>query len=584
MGDGSLAYDEWERLLPIDDADREWLLNGIKEGFNILNPQERADKIVEVENYSSATGDNKVIVEKQILVELNNNRYVFVQSQPKITSALGAIKKSSGGIRLIHDASRPEGLSLNDMWRKEPFSYTSLQDGVDLIKQGSYLAKVDLESAFRSVKIHPSNFDYTGLKWTFESEARPRFMIDTRLPFGARRSPYIFNSLTQAVCRIMKQRGYPGIIAYLDDFLVVKDTYQECKTVMNALMETLRKLGFSINYKKVEGPVQVISFLGVMLDSTRMTLSLPKEKICDLQNSLKNLLLKPKTTKRSLQGIAGKLNFAVQCIYGGRFFLQRIYDEIANLRKPWHRCRVTREVKADVDWWLRFLSTFNGTMEMVDSRPLTPIYTDACPVACGGVFRNEFVYLPFASWPEAEPLSINMKETLAVEVALRHWAPHLRNKKVLLHVDNQSAVYILNKGASKDKVVMESLRRLFWLSSTYNFRLMAVYYPGVENCYADAISRLHEGPRLCHKLNMEPVFLQQGTPGHAKPNWMHKFTGTSTIHTHQALSERTSAITDRTFSSVQNSVTRPFPQTQHFCHGTLRTCHVGCDIPPYDST
>ena len=47
------------------------------------------------------------------MAELVENRYVVVDWKLTIVSALGVIVKSDGGIRLIHDASRPEDLSLN---------------------------------------------------------------------------------------------------------------------------------------------------------------------------------------------------------------------------------------------------------------------------------------------------------------------------------------------------------------------------------------------------------------------------------------------------------------------------------------
>ena len=46
---------------------------------------------------------------------------------------------------------------------------------------------------------------------------------------------------------------------------------------------------------------------------------------------------------------------------------------------------------------------------------------------------------------------------------------------------------------------MQSLRRIFWLSCTFNFKIKAIYFPGVENVLADTVSRLHE-PRGYERL------------------------------------------------------------------------------------
>ena len=80
-------------------------------------------------------------------------------------------------------------------------------------------------------------------------------------------------------------------------------------------------LGFVINHNKVEGPVRCLTFLGLVLCTNSMTISLPKEKQEDLRHSLHNIKAKTKITKKSLQSIAGKLNWATQYVYGGRFHL-----------------------------------------------------------------------------------------------------------------------------------------------------------------------------------------------------------------------------------------------------------------------
>ena len=47
------------------------------------------------------------MVQAQIVEESEEGRYNVSSEKPQIVSALGAIPKSSGGVRLIHDCSRP---------------------------------------------------------------------------------------------------------------------------------------------------------------------------------------------------------------------------------------------------------------------------------------------------------------------------------------------------------------------------------------------------------------------------------------------------------------------------------------------
>lgn len=460
-----------------------------------------------MKNYKSATHDNRFNCEIQIKEELANGRYRVAHVAPKLISALGAIDKGGGKVRLIHDASRPTGSSINDFCDPDQFQYESLQNAVDLITPSCWMAKLDLSQAYRSVKIHPSNFPYTGLSWRFEGQSEDTILYDTRLCFGSSCAPAIFNELGQAVKFCMRMRGYENLIVYLDDFLYVSEDENMCKQALTELMGLLRNFGFAINYNKVVTPTKRIEFLGIVLDSNQMVIELPQKKIKDFSARLTTIASKQKVTKKELQSLAGKLVFATQCIYGGKYFLRRIYDTINKLKHPWHRTRVTADMREDIRWWLNFLSQFNGTMPMVEPRPLEPIFTDACLDAGGAVFGNKFVYFPWNCWPQVNNLPINYKEALVFELAVSSWAPLFANKKIIINCDNQAAVAIFNKGSSKEPLLMASLRRIFWYSAVYNFRLHAVYLPGSENKFADAVSRLHESQAAARwqSLGVYPV-------------------------------------------------------------------------------
>lgn len=499
--------------MPLDEPKRAFLLDGISNGFRVTSKQYEGPDVWE-HNYKSATDEKRhTLVEKQIMEELSNGRYVMAPSKPRIISALGAVDKpSKNKIRLIHDCSRPEGSALNDLAVNWKFSYQSIQDAISIITPSCYLAKIDLSNAYRSVKIHPDDFEVSGLAWTFSGDNTPSIMYDTRLMFGARLSPAIFNELTQAVCRIMKSKGVNGIVAYLDDFLIISKTKDECHKQMHCLMETLRYLGFAINYSKVMGPAQCLTFLGIELDTVTCSVRLPEDKLSKFISEVKLMHSSKSTSKRELQSLAGKLSWASQVISGGRPHLRRILDQINRLIKPSHRTRITADMRADLSWWICFAAHFNGTLPMIDYRQHMSVCIDACPIAAGAYFDGQCMYLPWEQWSGSEELHINYKEVLTLEPAAHLWCYQWRNKLIKVHCDNQAAVAIINKGTSKDPFVMSSLRRLFWLAATFNFKLSAVYYPGYCNTIADACSRLHE-PQSWNKLQraLSSCYFQDGS-------------------------------------------------------------------------
>ena len=71
---------------------------------------------------------------------------------------------------------------------------------------------------------------------------------------------------------------------------------------------------------------------------------------------------------------------------------------------------------------------------------------------------------------------------------------------MFIHCDNVTACTLINKGTCKDHTVMAALRRIFWYSAVYNFRLRAIYYPGHSNKLADCVSRLLRQGYRYHKL------------------------------------------------------------------------------------
>ena len=491
--EGALIPEAWEELLPPNYPGRGELMDGIREGFKITdNPYQ--DRPVWQANYRSATDPTtRPLVEKQIKEEIRNGRYVRVQHPPQLISALGAIPKpGSNKVRLIHDCSRPHGGALNDLADLDRYSYQTLKDAAELIQPGDFLAKVDLESAYRSVKVHPSEYSLTGLAWTFEGEDSPTYLYDQRLPYGARKSPGHYNNITQAARVILGSLGHKKIVAYLDDFLVVGHTYQECQDSLNTLLRTLRYLGFSVNYSKLVGPTRTLTFLGVQIDTLAYTFALPPEKLRRLEEEAGGALTAKNVTKRKLQSLVGLLNWASQVIYGGRTHLRRIIDRINCLHSQHHRTRITEGIRADLIWWINNVRVFNGYTPISDPRVVTHVCIDACNQGAGGYISNDWYHLQWADWPSTEDLHINYKEVLALAPAVDLWGPLWQGQRVYVYSDNQAAVGILNRGTAKNPFVMSIMRRMWWLSVAHDFRIKAIYYPGCQNVIADAASRLHE--------------------------------------------------------------------------------------------
>ena len=79
--------------------------------------------------------------------------------------------------------------------------------------KGSLLAKIDIESAFRNIPVHPHDRHLLGMQWN------GHLYVDTVLPFGLRSAPKIFNSIADALEWIANQQGVSFLEHFLDNFV-----------------------------------------------------------------------------------------------------------------------------------------------------------------------------------------------------------------------------------------------------------------------------------------------------------------------------------------------------------------------------
>ena len=92
-------------------------------------------------------------------------------------------KKSSSEFRLIHNLSFPSENSVNDFINKElcTVKYSSIDDAVRMIYKlgkNSLLAKCDIKSVFRLLRLSPGDFDLMGFKF------KDQYYFDKCLPMS----------------------------------------------------------------------------------------------------------------------------------------------------------------------------------------------------------------------------------------------------------------------------------------------------------------------------------------------------------------------------------------------------------------
>lgn len=238
-------------------------------------------------------------------------------------SPLGvAIGKYSGKKRLIVDLSaphdHPDHSSINDLIDKESCSltYVKIDDAIKLIQQlgrGAKMCKADISDAFKLIPVRPDQWPLFGFIWN------KQLYFYTRLAFGCRSSPKIFDTLSQAICWIATNNyGITNILHLLDDFLTVDAPDYSAERTMALIYTIFARLNIPLAKHKTMGPLTVIEYLGIILDSDNMVAKLPQDKIDRITAFIQSLLNKKSCTKLELLQLLDHLNFATRVIRAGR--------------------------------------------------------------------------------------------------------------------------------------------------------------------------------------------------------------------------------------------------------------------------
>ena len=356
-----------------------------------------------------------------------------------IVSPLGAFKKrGSSKIRLIHDLSYPVKGSVNSMISKEDFSlaYASVEDAVRICKHLGpgpvFMAKLDLENAFKHVLVNERDWHLLGFSWP-NSSGKKQFYFSKVLNFGLRSAPFLFDMFAEVLLDFMNHVGVPPrVVRYVDDFIVLAPTAQECQQHLDLMLHTCLAAGFSVQPSKVTTPAVTTEFLGIVIDSVHEQLRISPERLQEITTEVAAWLGVKKATKRRLLSLIGKLAFAAKVIRSGRAFLGRLIGAAKQANSLHHHVKLTEEARADLHWWHQCVASHNGILycnPVWDQCAVSHIYTDASNTAFGGVYNAEWYQIAYqGKYAHMLDKSINWREFYAALVALATWAVQLRGK------------------------------------------------------------------------------------------------------------------------------------------------------------
>ena len=454
-----------------------YLRSGLRQGFHLgytgtcfqITPR----------NLKSAL-ENRLHVTEAIRKELVRRHNAWPFNVPPLQhlhcSLLVAVPKKDGSWCLIIDLSSPKCQSVNEHIPKDAFfvTFNTFDDAVNMVKRlgrGALMGKVDIKHAFRFMPVHPEDWNLLGTCWD------GHYFVELRLPFGCRSSVFIFNTLANALAWILQVKYAISLLThYLDDFFTCgAPDSDQCRRNLCVIIDVFHHLGVPLAMDKLIGPVTLIIYFEIEIDSIAEEIRLPKDKFNELMSCLQFWSGQKKCMKWELLSLIGKLSFAAKVVWSGRIFLRHLINLSSTVPKLYYHITLNQSAQEDIAWWLTFVPTWNGKSIILDahwtSSDSLVLFTDAAPMlGFGGVFGDRWFSCAWPTYIQEDPLySIQWKELLSIYVACTIWGSEWTGKKILFYTDNEAITLVWENETSHCKPLMQLVRKVFWVAAENDF-------------------------------------------------------------------------------------------------------------------
>ena len=414
------------------------------------------------------------------------------------TSPLGAfIRKGTQKLRVIHDLSWPPGRSVNDTINKEDYSvvYTSVSEAVKLCQQLStpWLAKTDLQDAYLACPVRPDENHVLGFSWESEP-GNVQYYLYQSIALGLRSSARVFDDIATALNKICINRGASSrTIHYLDDLLTISSSKQDCKQSLDVITDTATRCGFTIKASKTVGPSRVIEFLGIVIDTINQTVQMSPERLVEIRTELLKWKNRPKSSKRELLSIIGKLQFCSQVIYPGHMFVKRLIECSKKVASLHYKVYLDTQAQRDLNWWLANMNIHNGKswfQKPFNAATANIMFSDASNTAVAAVLGTNWTVIEYkGEYAWLLDKDIAYKELYAVVLGVATFGRQLYRSQLLMNIDNKAVHYCVQAGKSKDAGLMGLIRALYHYTTIHHIQYQSCHLAGVDNILADSLSR-----------------------------------------------------------------------------------------------
>ena len=413
--------------------------------------------------------------------------------QQTFVSRIFLVPKKDGSHRPIVDLRE-----LNKFIRWEHFKMEGIHLVKDILQEGDWMVKLDLKDAYFSVLIHQEHRQYLQISW------KGMIYQFNCLPFGLSSAPRVFTKTMRPVIAWLRQLGC-RIITYIDDNLIMASTEEQARCLAETAVALLEALGFVINRpKSILQPCQELQFLGFVINSKKMTIRVPPEKLSKIQTRAKEVLKATSITGREIASLVGTASSMALGIPPAPLFYRALQQaKNAVIHDPLGldaQILIDQPLREELQWWVEQAHQWNCRSLSPPEKSLW-IQTDASKMGWGACCQEERTG---GMWSiEETEFHINYLELLAAFLAIQTFVKHETNLTIYLQLDSVTAQsYINKKGGTRSPSLSQLAKQVWSWCMEREISLIADHIPGKENTIADSESRVFKD-RWDWKLNPE---------------------------------------------------------------------------------
>ncbi|KAH0815056.1 hypothetical protein GEV33_007735 [Tenebrio molitor] len=374
---------------------------------------------------------------------------VIEPSNSPWSSPIVLAKKKDGKHRFCIDFRK-----VNEVTRKDAYPLPFINVILDKLQRARYISTIDLKSGHWQVPLTPSSKPITA--FTVPSRGLYQFRV---MPFGLHSAPATFQRLMD---RVIGPELDPYCFAYLDDIVVLGETFEQHLEVLQEVFRRLRAANLRLNPDKCQFGRRSLTYLGHVV--TAAGIRTDPDKVAAIRQ-----LATPKTL-RQLRRFLGMASW-----------YRRFIPDFSRVAAPLNRLLK----KADTGLGVALTQYVDGGDHVIAyaSRSLTKL---------------------------EQAYSTTEKECLAVVWGIEKMRPYLEGYRFTVLTDHQSLKWLR---AIKDPTGRLARWAIFLQQHDFDIR----YRKGVLNRVADTLSRQPAATE--DETTPEDLFALEGAPG---CNWYNR--------------------------------------------------------------